>query len=81
MQHLPLEVRLVHDVVVDDSQPPDPGRRQVQGRRRAEPARADQEHARREQPLLAGLADLRDQQVPAVAAALLVVEPGRSLDR
>ena len=42
MEHLALEVRLVDDVVVDDPEPPDPGRRQVERGGRAQPAGADQ---------------------------------------
>ena len=77
---LALEVRLVHDVVVDDPERPDAGRREVERRRGAEPAGADEEHARVQQLLLAGLADLGDQEVAAVAAALLGVEGLRDLD-
>ena len=74
MQHLALEVGLVHDVVVDDPEPADAGRGEVERRRRAEPAGADQQHARVEQLQLAGLADLGDQDVTAVALALVGLE-------
>ena len=50
---LPLQVRLVDDVRVDDPERADAGRREVERRRRAEPARADQQHARVEQLQLA----------------------------
>ena len=80
MQHLPLEVRLVHGVVVDDPEPADSSRGEVQRRRGSEPTGADQEHARLEKPFLPGLADLRDQQVAAVAASLLVIQARRHLD-
>ena len=69
---LALEVRRVDGVVVDDPERADAGGGEVERRRRAEPAGADQEDARVEQLQLALLADLRDQQVAAVAAALLV---------
>ena len=71
MDDLALEVRLVDDVGVDDAERADARRGEVERRRRPEPARADEQDARVEQPLLALLADLRDEQVPAVARALL----------
>ena len=55
-------------------------RGQVERRRRAEAARADQEHARVEQLQLPLLADLGDQQMAAVALALRRVERLRVLD-
>ena len=60
---LALQVRLVDDVVVDDAERADACGGEVERRGRAEPAGADQQHARVEQLLLAGLADLGDQQV------------------
>ena len=53
MEHLALEVRLVDDVVVHDPEPPDSGSGQVERRGRAQPAGADEQHLRVEQPLLA----------------------------
>ena len=50
---LALEVRLVDDVGVDDAERADARRGEVERGRGAEPARADQENARVEQPLLA----------------------------
>ena len=78
---LALQVRVVDDVRVDDPERADTGRREVERRGRAEPAGADQQHAAAEQPLLAGLADLGDQQVARVAAALVGRERARGLDR
>jgi len=72
VDHLALEVGEVDDVVVDDPERAHAGRREVQRRRRAEAARAEQQHARVEQLLLALGADLGDQQVARVALALLV---------
>ena len=69
MHDLALEVRLVDDVVVDDPERADAGGGEVERRGRAEAAGADQQDARVEQPQLALLADLRDQQVAAVAAS------------
>ncbi len=71
VDHLALQVRQVDLVVVDDPERAHAGRRQVQRRRRAEPAGAEQQHLGVEQPLLALGADLGDQQVARVALALL----------
>ena len=49
MDDLALEVRLVDDVEVDDPDRADPRRGEVEGRRRAEAAGADEEHLRAEQ--------------------------------
>ena len=70
MDDLPLEVRLVDDVRVHDPERADARGGEVERGRGAEAARADQQHARVEQPQLALLADLGDQQVAAVAIAL-----------
>ena len=70
MDDLALEVGVVDDVGVDDAERPDARRGEVERRRRAEPAGADQQDARLEQPLLALLADLGDQEVARVARAL-----------
>ena len=71
MDDLALEVRLVDDVGVDDPERADARGGEVERRGRAEPAGADEEDARVEDALLAVLADLGDQQVTAVARALL----------
>ena len=80
VDHLALEVRQVDLVVVDDPERADAGRRQVQRRRRAEPAGAEQQHLRVEQLLLALDPDLRQQQVARVALALLGRQRPRRLD-
>ena len=67
---LALKVRLVDRVVVDDPERADAGGCEVERGRRAEPARADQEDARLEKLELPLLADLGDQEMAAVAAAL-----------
>ena len=77
---LALEVRLVDDVGVDDAERADAGGREVERRRRAEPARADEQDARVEQALLPVLADLGDEEVAAVARALLGREHARDGD-
>ncbi len=74
VHHLPLQVRVVDDVGVDDAERADAGRGQVQRRGGAETAGAEQQHLRGQQLELAGLADLGDQDVPGVAAPLRLVE-------
>ena len=78
---LALQVRVVDDVGIHDPERPDARGGEVERRRRAEAAGADQEHAAAEQPLLARLSDLRDQQVARVAAALLGGQRAGRLDR
>ena len=68
---LALEVRRVDGVRVDDAERADACRCEVQSGRRAEPAGAEKQNARVEQLELSRLADLRDQDVAAVAGALL----------
>ena len=80
MDDLALEVRDVDHVVVDDAERADAGRREVQRGRRAEPAGAEQEHLGVEQLLLALLADLGQEEVAAVALALLGRPLARDLD-
>ena len=80
MHDLALEVGVVDDVGVDDAEGADPGRCEVERRRRAEPAGADQEHAGVEQLLLPLFADLGNQDVARVAGALLGAERARRLE-
>ena len=80
MDDLALEVRVVDDVGIDDAERADARRREVERRGRAEPAGADQEHARVEQLLLPLLADLGDQDVARVAGALLRAQRARRLE-
>src|SRR5690606_21810310 len=67
MQDLPLQVAAVDDVVVDQAQVPHSGRRQVERRRRAEPARADHQHVRSAHALLPLDPDLGQAQVARIA--------------
>ena len=66
VQDLTLKVAQVHGVEVDEPDGPHPGRRQVERRRRPQAARTDQQDAGVEKLLLPLLADLGEQQVPAV---------------
>ena len=81
MQHLPLQVAEIHDVEIDDADAADAGRRQIHRGRRAEAARADAQHAARLQLALPVHADLRHDQVPAVALDLVGVETSAELGR
>ena len=74
MQDLALQVREVDLVGVRDGQPANAGGCKVERRRAAQPAGADDQRARAPQPLLPLDADLREQDVPAVAEELLVVQ-------
>ncbi len=77
---LALQVGDVDHVVVDDADRADAGGGEVERGRRAEPACAEQEHLGVEQLLLTVGADLGQQQVAAVALALLGRERARNLD-
>ena len=67
VDHLPLQVRQRHRVVVDDADRADARRRQVLEQRRAEPAGADDEHPRRLQLGLTGPANIAQDQVAGIA--------------
>jgi len=68
---LPLQIRLVHDVKVDDAERAYTRRGQVEQGRGAQPARADAEDLGVLEPLLPGHPDLRDDQVSRVALDLV----------
>jgi len=67
VQNLALQIAELDHVVVGQNQLPDPGGRQVQGRRRAQAPGADDEHPRRKQPLLPLDAQLIEQNVACIA--------------
>ena len=69
---LPLQVAEIDDVEIDDADRADARRGQIQRRRRTEPARADAEHAAALELLLPFDADLRHDEVPAVAFDFVV---------
>jgi hypothetical protein len=68
---LALQVRLVDDVVVDDAERPDTRGRQVEQRGAAEASGADDQDLGVLETLLAGHADVRDDQVTAVSTDLV----------
>ncbi len=77
--HLPLEVRLVHHIVVHDPEPTHPRGRQVEQRRRPQPSRAHREDGASLEAPLAADPDLGEDQVPRVPPHLVVVELGEGL--
>jgi hypothetical protein len=74
VRDLPLQVGEIDVVMIAQRQAADARSGEVQRDRRAQPARADDQCMRREQPLLPLDADLGEQDVSAVAQQLLVVE-------
>src|SRR5450631_9475 len=73
MNDLALQVGEVDGVAVAHGDAADAARREVEERRRAEAARADDERVCGEQALLRLLAKLVQQQVPAIAKTLAIV--------
>ena len=79
MDDLALQVGLVDLVELGDAERADAGRGQVEQRRAAQAAGADDEHLGVLQPLLPGHPDVGDDQVPAVAAYLVDGQLGGGL--
>ena len=71
---LPLQVGVVHHIEVDQAQRAHARGRQIQRQRRSQPARADAQHARRFQLLLALHAHLGHDQMARVAQDFVLVE-------
>ena len=63
---LPLQVRLLDEVAVNDAQPPDAGARQHLDLRRPERAAPDDQRARRDESPLSLRADALEKNLPAV---------------
>jgi hypothetical protein len=74
IEDLPLQVGEIDLVGVGQRQPADARRGEIEGRRAAEAAGADDQRGCRAQPFLPLDADLGEQDVPAVAEELLVVQ-------
>ena len=73
-QNLAVEVGKIDPVVIDHTEPADAGGRKIEEKRRAEPARTDDEHAGVCQPPLADAADLGQHDLARIAPELLVAE-------
>ncbi len=76
MDHLALQVRERHRVVVDDTERADAGRRKIEQDRRAEPAGADHQDPRALERRLAGATDLAQHEMPRIALDLVAFEHG-----
>jgi hypothetical protein len=74
IKDLPLQVGEVDVVGVGEDKAPETARREVQRRGAAKAARADDQRARRPQPLLALDPNFGKEDVAAVAEELLVVQ-------
>jgi hypothetical protein len=74
IEDLPLQVGEIDLVGVGQRQPADARRGEIEGRRAAEAAGADDQRGCRAQPFLPLDADLGEQDMPAVAEELLVVQ-------
>ena len=77
VQQLPVQVRFVDDVEVDQAEAADARRGQIHADRRAEPAGADHQHLGLLEFQLPLGTDLRHDEVAAVAEDLLRVQLGR----
>src|SRR5215831_8502287 len=77
VQNLSLQVAVINDVEIDQSQSPDARSGKVESEWRTEPARADQQHARGLQFALAFQSDLGQDQVAVVASQLVFVQLGQ----
>ena len=71
VQDLSLEIRHIDDVEVDKSDRADPRGGEIERCRRAEAARADEQHTRRLDPPLAVERHIGENQVAAVALDLV----------
>ena len=74
VDHLPIQVRQFHLLVVQDAQSPDAHGREVQDRRRPEAARPDHQRARPEEPALSLGPDAGKREVPLVADGLILAQ-------
>src|SRR5205807_6975355 len=81
VQDLSLQIGEIDDIGVDDAEGADSRRREVVRGRRTEPARADEQHFALEELLLAGLADLGNEEVPRVPLGLQRREARRGRPR
>ena len=71
---LPLKVREIHRVEIDEADFANARRREIHRNRRTQPARTDAQHARRADFFLPGHAHFREDEVARVAADFVVVQ-------
>ena len=76
---LPLKIREIHDIEIDESEPPDASCGEIKSQRSAESAGADQQHLRVLELELTLHADFGHDQVAAVAKNLFVGKAGGRL--
>ena len=76
MDHLPLQVRERHDVVVDDAERADACGGEVEQHRRAETAGADHKDARATERGLSGPSDVAQHDVAGITFQLGVAQHG-----
>jgi hypothetical protein len=74
VQHLALEVANVDDVEIDETERADTRRGEIERRGRAEPAGADEQHARRFDTPLPLELDAGKDEMPVVPAKLVARE-------
>jgi hypothetical protein len=67
MDHLPLQVREAHLIVIHDADGADPGRREVLDQGRAQAAGADHENASAFKLLLTGTSHVPENEVAGIA--------------
>src|ERR1700760_3771552 len=71
MDDLPLQVRQRHHIVVDDTERPDAGGREIEQCRRTETAGADRQNPGALERSLAGASDLAQHEVSGIALDLV----------
>src|SRR5205807_10444768 len=74
MQYLPLQVRQLDLVRVDDAESADTGSREVESRRRAQAARTDDEHFGLTEPYLRFATEIRHHDLAAITLDLVGCE-------
>src|SRR5690242_8835938 len=80
MQHLPLQVRNVDDIEIDEAERADACRGEIERERGAKRAGADEQDASRFELALPVDADVRKDEVPAVAQHLLIGQRGTAVE-
>src|SRR5215207_6422979 len=74
VQNLPLEIREIHDIAINEPDRAHAGGSEIQRGRGAQPSGADEKNLRLGDLLLSFAADLRQENMPAVPVYLLFRE-------